>query len=80
MNMRPLDYVNYVRVENACEYMRKTDLSMQEIAYNCGFGNLSTLTRNFKKILSTTPHQWKKSSGDYEQKLRSYNISAHKGW
>lgn len=80
MNMRPSDYVNLVRVEKACEMMKKSEASMDEVAYKSGFGNVSSLTRNFRKILNITPYQWKKSSDNYEIQLRQYNISAYKGW
>ena len=80
MNMKPLDYVNLVRVHKACDMMQKTDYSMEEIAYKTGFENISTFNRNFKKIVEITPYQWKKSSANYEGKLLNYKISAQKGW
>lgn len=80
MNMKPIDYINLVRVQKACDMMLKTLYSMGEIAYQCGFGNVSSFNRNFRKILDTTPYKWKKLSSGYEGKLTNYRISAQKGW
>lgn len=62
INMTPADYVNLVRVQKACEFLRSTDDSMDEIAIKCGFNTTSTLNRNFKKYFGTSPYQWKLSS------------------
>lgn len=80
MNMKPLDYINLVRIQKACLMMKKTDDSMEKIAYQCGFENIATFNRNFKRILSTSPYQWKQSAQNYEGKLLNYRISAQKGW
>lgn len=80
MNMRPLDYVNLVRIQRSCELIKKTDYSMEDIAYKTGFINVSTFNRNFKRILDKTPYQWKKTADSYEGKLLNYRISAQKGW
>lgn len=80
MNMKPLDYVNLVRIQKACSLIKKTDYSMETIAFQVGFENVSTFNRNFKKVLEMSPYQWKKSADNYEGKLLHYRISAQKGW
>ena len=80
MGMTPVDYINMVRVQIACEMMRKTNASMEEIAIKAGFATTSTFNRNFKRIVGTTPYQWKKNPENYENKLLSFNISVEKGW
>ncbi|MGL5434043.1 MAG: helix-turn-helix domain-containing protein [Lachnospiraceae bacterium] len=80
MNMKPLDYVNLIRIQKACLMMKKANGSMEDIAYRSGFENVSTFNRNFKRILNTSPYQWKKSADNYEGKLVNYRISAQKGW
>lgn len=80
MNMTPVDYINMVRVQRACELMKKTNDSMNEIAVKVGFATTSTFNRNFKRIVGTTPYQWKKNPENYEGKLLQFNISAVKGW
>lgn len=80
MNMTPVDYLNLVRVQMACEYMRKNDDPMERVAEKCGFRTVSTFNRNFKKVLKISPYQWKIHPENYESKLLNYKISAHKGW
>lgn len=80
MNMTPVDYINMVRIQMACNQMLKTKSSMTQIAENVGYQTLSTFYRNFKKFTGVSPYQWYLNSDNYEGKLHNFNISAHKGW
>lgn len=80
VNMTPMDYLNLVRVQKACELMKKNDDSMDCIAEKCGFATTSTFNRNFRKFLNTSPYQWKINPDNYEHKLLNYHISVLKGW
>lgn len=80
MNMSPVDYINLVRIQSACDLMKKTNDSMDIVAQKVGFATTSTFNRNFKKFLNTSPYQWKINPENYERKLLNYNISARKGW
>ena len=80
VNMPPIDYLNLVRIQNACELLKRTNDSMEHVAAQVGFTTTSTFNRNFKKFLKTSPYQWKINPNNYEQKLLGYHISAKKGW
>jgi AraC-like DNA-binding protein len=80
MNMTPVEYVNLVRIQQACELMKTTHHSMEEIAARVGYTTASTFNRNFKKIVGTSPYQYKKNSDDYQGKLLNIKVSAKKGW
>lgn len=80
MKMSPMEYVNLVRIQIACELMKKTDYSMDEVAQHVGFVTTSTFNRNFKKIVETSPYQWKKNPENYESRMLHFKISALKGW
>ena len=80
MNMTPVEYVNLVRIRMACEMLKKSEDSMEEIAEKAGFDTLSTFNRNFRKLIGDSPYQWKLHAQNYEQKLLNYKISAYKGW
>ena len=80
MNMTPVEYVNFVRVKKACELIDKTDISMEDVAEKVGFITPSTFNRNFRRIIGTSPYQWKKRPDNHEGKLLEYKISALKGW
>lgn len=80
MNMTPMEYISLIRVKIACELLDRTENTMEEIAGKCGFDTTSTLNRNFKKLLGTTPYQWKIHPENYEHKLLEYKITARRGW
>ena len=80
MDMKPVDYINLIRIQCACELLKKTEKSMEEVAVASGFSSISSFNRNFKKILHISPYQWKRSAENYESKLLYCRISAQKGW
>ncbi|MDF2615036.1 MAG: L-rhamnose operon transcriptional activator [Clostridia bacterium] len=80
MNMRPIDYINLIRVQKACELIKRSQVTMECVAYKVGFATVSTFNRNFKKLVGISPYQWKQSAENFEGKLLNYKISAQKGW
>ncbi len=80
MNMRPVEYINYVRIRAACDMLARTDKSVEEVAISCGFSTPSTFNRNFNQLLEITPNQWRKNPELFERKLLDLHISAEKGW
>ena len=58
-HMSPMQYINYVRVQKACEMIRKTDDNISEIARKVGYENLTTFINNFRLYIGKTPKQWK---------------------
>ena len=80
MNMPPLEYVNLVRIQMACDFMKKGKDCMSVISQKVGFATQTTFNRNFKRVVGTTPYQWKSHPENYEGKLINFNISAHRGW
>lgn len=59
--MTPVDYLNNQRVAEACRLIRQNKYTMEEIASRCGFGNVSTFYRNFKKDMGKSPLKWGQS-------------------
>jgi AraC-like DNA-binding protein len=53
---------------------------MEEVAVRVGYPTVSTFNRNFRKIVGTSPYQYKKSRDNYEGKLLNFKVSAKKGW
>lgn len=80
MEMKPLDYVNFVRIRKACDLIRKTSMSMQDISLEIGYDTISTFNRNFRKLTGTTPYKWKEAPGNKDLDLSDFHISAKKGW
>lgn len=80
MKMSPLEYINLVRIRTACEYLKKTDVPVSDIAYKCGFTTLSTFNRNFKQIMGNAPYEWRKRPENFEQQLLKFHIHSQAGW
>ncbi|MBO5371704.1 MAG: helix-turn-helix transcriptional regulator [Lachnospiraceae bacterium] len=80
MNMTPVEYLNLIRVQQACELMMKSRYTMEEVAHHVGYTTISTFNRNFRKIIGTSPYQYKKSSGNYQSKLLNARVLTRKGW
>ena len=80
MNMTPTEYINLIRIQKACEMLKKSNDSVRNIAIKVGYPTASTFDRNFKKIINMSPNEWRNSAENYEGKLLNYNISTLKGW
>jgi AraC-like DNA-binding protein len=61
MNMSPLKFVNKVRVDNACEMLLRTNLTLSAIALDCGFYDHSYFTKQFKAQMEMTPIQYREN-------------------
>ena len=57
---RPMDYLNRYRIERACFELSISDTSVTEIAYNCGFNDLSYFIKTFKKYKNITPGKYQR--------------------
>lgn len=54
-----VDYVNDVRIGYAAMWLIEKDISVSEVAFNCGFNNIANFNRVFKKLKNCTPSQYK---------------------
>lgn len=80
MNMKPLDYVNFVRVQKSCALLRETENNVSQIAERVGYESTSSFIRNFKRIIGCTPHHWRNDEKFENNKFFKYNVTALKGW
>lgn len=80
MGVSPVDYINLVRIRAACDYLKRTDDYISDIASKCGFTTFSTFSRNFKQITGVSPNEWRKRPENYEQQLLKFRIHSEKGW
>ena len=80
MNMKPMDYVNFVRIQRGCALLRETDLTVAMVSDSVGFESVSTFIRNFKKVVGCTPNKWKTDEEYAKNKFMNYNVTALKGW
>lgn len=79
-NMKPNDYINSVRIREACRLIRREDVSMEEAGIRVGYQTPSTFNRNFRRLTGKTPYQWRAETRDHDGILSEFRISAEKGW
>ncbi len=56
-----VDILTGVRIEAARSLLKNSDMSISEIAYECGFGSQRNFNRAFHKIVGQTPREYRKS-------------------
>jgi AraC-like DNA-binding protein len=80
MQMKPLEYINIVRIRMSCLLLRSTDNSILNVAIKCGFPTITTYNRNFNKIVGMTPLVWRNTPSHVEKDLKNYKIMKLPGW
>lgn len=53
-----LDFLNEYRIGQACKLLTEKDKPIAQIAFECGFNNLSNFNRKFKGVMSMTPREF----------------------
>lgn len=64
----PTEYLNYYRIECACEQLAESPTSITEVALNCGFNDISYFIKSFHKAKGITPKQYK----EFNRKLSGF--------
>lgn len=54
-----LDFLTEYRIGQACKMLQQEEISISEIAYRVGFGNLSNFNRKFKELNGCTPKEFR---------------------
>ncbi len=57
--LRPHEYVLRRRIDHARSLLRQTDGSLADVAFSVGFQTQAHFTTVFKRIVGTTPGQWR---------------------
>ncbi|WP_328523085.1 GlxA family transcriptional regulator [Kribbella sp. NBC_00359] len=57
----PLDWLNSQRVRRAQQLLETTGLPIEHIASHCGFGTATAFRRQFRRILDTTPDNYRRT-------------------
>ncbi|WP_197443745.1 helix-turn-helix domain-containing protein [Maioricimonas rarisocia] len=58
-----LEYVHGLRIDHACRLLRETTTPIPSIAFECGFGDLSTFYRVFRRRCGVSPGRWREERG-----------------
>jgi AraC-like DNA-binding protein len=54
-----VQFLNEVRIENACSLLTKEELTIEKIGYDVGFQNMSNFNRQFKNIKKLSPSHYR---------------------
>lgn len=57
--MTPKQYINKLRINNACHRLKYADKSIKSIAYDCGFESYEHFINVFKKSVGCTPSEYR---------------------
>ena len=58
-------YVNELRIGNACTRLRDADAKVADIALACGFENLANFNRQFRSITGMNPREYRSAFEDH---------------
>ncbi len=75
--MSPMEYLDSVRIRNACALLIHTTLSVSQIAERCGFADYNLFSRHFRTVKGISPTQFRKLNLEQDGKkgaLSSVNI------
>lgn len=59
VGMTPHQFVLRTRLQNAALELRRTEKPVSAIAFDAGFGDLSTFNRRFKRLMGVSPSAWR---------------------
>ena len=62
------DYINSLRIRNACEMLKKTAVPITEIAHNVGYNSVRTFDRCFMAVRQTTPKEYRQNAFEKKNK------------
>jgi AraC-like DNA-binding protein len=54
-------YINDIRIAEACKLLQKADVSITQVIYECGFQTKSNFNREFLRVTGRTPRDWRKT-------------------
>lgn len=60
MNLTVMEYLNNIKIKNACDYLINTDKKVLEISQLCGFSSSAYFSNVFKKYTDLSPNDYRK--------------------
>ncbi|RFB15339.1 AraC family transcriptional regulator [Bacillus sp. HNG] len=58
-NLPFTEYLNHYRITQACYLLKNSEQSITEISSKCGYNNLRSFNRNFKRITKNSPKKYR---------------------
>jgi AraC-like DNA-binding protein len=57
-----VEFINRARIQKACQLLKRTDADIVEIAMTVGYNNLSHFNRYFRRIMGSSPREYRVGS------------------
>ena len=67
----PMEWLSRTRINRAQRLLEATDLSVERIAEEVGFGSTVSFRQHFRRITQRTPSQWKRQFGEQDWHKKS---------
>lgn len=61
LHMTPTDFVRRVRIHEACQRLLQSQATIAKIAIDCGFSDQAHLSRDFKRVMLTSPVNYRRN-------------------
>ena len=55
-----IEHLTHLRINAACDALNNTNRKISEIAFSCGYNNLSNFNRQFRQIAGCSPKEYRK--------------------
>ena len=60
LHQSPQEYLTNFKIHRACELLRTTQYSLQNIAHSCGYKDAVVFSKAFKQVKGIAPGQYRK--------------------
>lgn len=80
MGSSPMEFINSVRIDEACRLLLTTKDSVLAISEHVGFHSVSSFNRHFSALLDDTPSKWRKKGSSGESPSATASILKFTGW
>lgn len=61
------EYINNLRISEACNLLRETDIKIADISEDVGFGTIRSFNRSFKAITGMSPAEYRKKNNVFKK-------------
>lgn len=69
---RPFQFITRLKLEKAATYLKSdSNVTISDVAFKCGFNDLSVFSRNFKLFFKYSPTEWRNQDSNFSQMKRS---------
>lgn len=76
----PLDFINSIRINKACQYLRGTEYSIIAVSEQVGFHSVSSFNRYFIKVMGISPREWRHRAKQSDAKPDKLTVLELAGW